>query len=92
MVLLIGYIMLIIRGYETAYYAKDSFGFFIASGISTMFLIYFTINLGMVMGLLPVVGIPLPFFSYGGTALVVNYMAIGLLNSIRGSRGHLLYS
>lgn len=90
-VILVAYILLIIRGFETAYYAKDPFGFFIATGISVMFLVYFSINLGMVMGLLPVVGIPLPFFSYGGTALVVNFMAIGLLNSVRGARGHLLY-
>ncbi len=91
LIVLLAYVLLIIRGFETAYYAKDSFGFFVASGISGMFLIYFSINLGMTMGLLPVVGIPLPFFSYGGTALVVNFLSIGLLNSIRGARGRLLY-
>jgi len=89
--LLFLYLLLILRGYEIAYYAKDDFGFFLATGISTMFLLYLSINIGMTMGLMPVVGIPLPFFSYGGTALLTNFISIGILNTIKIRRYKLFY-
>lgn len=85
------YILLIIRGFETAYYSKDIFGTLLAIGISVMFLLYVSINIGMTMGLMPVVGVPLPFFSYGGTALLSNFIAVGLLISIRKHRFSLFY-
>ncbi len=90
-ILLLLYMILIIRGLETAYYAKDLFGTLIATGISIMFLLYLTINIGMTMGLMPVVGIPLPFFSYGGTALLSNFISVGLLINIRMRRFELFY-
>ncbi len=85
------YLVLIVRGFETAYIAKDSFSTLVATGISLMILLYVFINIGMTMGLMPVVGVPLPFFSYGGTALVSNFMAIGLLINIRMRRYRLFY-
>jgi rod shape determining protein RodA len=85
------YLLLIIRGYETAFYAKDEFGTLLSIGISTMFLLYVFINIGMTMGLMPVVGIPLPFFSYGGTALLANFICVGLLINVRMRRFILFY-
>lgn len=90
-VLLTLYTLIVLRGFETALYAKDDFGFLLATGISVMFLIYLSVNVGMAMGLMPVVGVPLPFFSYGGTALVTNFIGIGLLNNIRMRRYELFY-
>ncbi|HHN65529.1 MAG TPA: rod shape-determining protein RodA [Nitrospirae bacterium] len=91
LLLLSVYMVLIIRGLETAYYSKDVFGTLLAIGISVMFLLYVSINIGMTMGLMPVVGVPLPFFSYGGTALLSNFIAVGLLISIRKHRFTLFY-
>ena len=85
------YILLIMRGFETAFYAKDEFGTLLSIGISVMFLFYICINIGMTMGLMPVVGIPLPFFSYGGTALLANFICIGLLINVRMRRFILFY-
>ncbi len=91
LVLLLLYGIIIIRGLETAYYAKDLFGTFLAIAISTVFLFYLFVNVGMTMGLLPVVGIPLPFFSYGGTALLSNFISVGLLINVRMRRFELFY-
>ncbi len=91
LVLLLLYGIIIIRGLETAYYAKDLFGTFLAIAISTIFLFYLFVNVGMTMGLLPVVGIPLPFFSYGGTALLSNFISVGLLINVRMRRFELFY-
>ena len=51
-----------------------------------MFFFHFIVNVGMVMGIMPITGIPLPFLSYGGSALLTNMLAIGLLMSINGRR------
>jgi rod shape determining protein RodA len=58
----------------------------IAAGIAAMLFIHVTINCGMVMGILPVVGVPLPFISYGGTAMVTLGLALGILMSIAKSK------
>jgi len=72
--------------FETAQKAKDAFGRFLAMGITSLFFLHVTINMGMTLGLLPVVGLPLPFFSYGGSCMVVSLIAVGLLLSIRKKR------
>lgn len=89
--LLAVYAFLIIRGLDTAQKAKDEFGRILALGITFMFLLYCFINVGMTLGIMPVVGIPLPFMSYGGTALLSNYIAAGILISIRTRRFELFY-
>lgn len=73
---------LLLRGLVIAAKARDRFGMFVATGIVTMLLFHFFINVGMNMGIMPVTGIPLPFISYGGTSLLVAMIAIGLLESI----------
>lgn len=85
------YLLLIMRGLDTARKAKDDFGRLLALGITFMFSIYFFVNIGMTLGIMPVVGIPLPFMSYGGTALLSNYISIGVLINIRTRRFSLFY-
>ncbi len=90
-VLLFLYLALIFRGLDTARKAKDEFGSLLATGISFMFTIYFFINVGMTLGIMPVVGVPLPFMSYGGTSLLANFIAAGILINIRTRRFELFY-
>jgi len=90
-VLLLLYLSLILRGLDTARKAKDEFGSLLATGISFMFTIYFFINIGMTLGIMPVVGVPLPFMSYGGTSLLANFVAAGILISVRTRRFELFY-
>ena len=85
------YLILIMRGLDTARKAKDSFGRMLALGITFMFCIYFFINIGMTLGIMPVVGIPLPFMSYGGTALLSNFISVGVLMNVRTRRFTLFY-
>jgi cell division protein FtsW len=70
------------RGMRAAYRAPDEFGRFLALGISVMVLSQFLINLGVVLGMLPTKGIPLPFISYGGSSLIVMLLATGVLLSV----------
>lgn len=65
---------------------SNRFGILIVSGILGMFFYHFCLNVGMVMGIMPVAGIPLPFLSYGGSALITNMSAIGLLMSVHSRR------
>ncbi|MDI6729843.1 MAG: FtsW/RodA/SpoVE family cell cycle protein, partial [Thermodesulfovibrionales bacterium] len=60
-------------------------------GITAMFFVYFCVNIGMTLGIMPVVGVPLPFVSYGGTALLSNFIAAGILINIRTRRFELFY-
>lgn len=85
------YFLLIMRGLDTARKAKDSFGRMLAFGITFMFSVYFFVNIGMTLGIMPVVGIPLPFMSYGGTALLSNFISIGVLMNVRTRRFSLFY-
>jgi rod shape determining protein RodA len=91
-IMLLGvYLMLFLRGLDTAMRAKDEFGRLTALGITAMFFVYFCVNIGMTLGIMPVVGVPLPFVSYGGTALLSNFIAAGILISIRTRRFELFY-
>jgi rod shape determining protein RodA len=85
------YFILFMRGLDTAMKAKDEVGRYLALGVTAMFFIYFTVNIGMTLGIMPVVGIPLPFVSYGGTSLLSSYLAAGVLISVRTRRFELFY-
>jgi cell division protein FtsW len=76
------FVLLIGRGLKIAAQAEDRFGFLLAAGLTINFMIYATINMGVTMALLPVTGLPLPFVSYGGSALIANLLAVGILLSI----------
>jgi len=79
---LILFSLLIVRGLVIASQASTQFGRLLAGTLSLMFFVYVFVNIGMVTGILPVVGVPLPFLSYGGTALLTLGVASGLLMSI----------
>lgn len=80
--ILILFFVLTLHGLSIANRAPDDFGFFLASGISFSIFVGALINSGMVVGLLPTVGIPMPFISYGGSSLVFSSMGIGVLLNI----------
>jgi rod shape determining protein RodA len=80
--LLVLYALLIVRGLAIAARAHTQFGRLLAGAMSMMFFVYVFVNVGMVTGVLPVVGVPLPFMSYGGTALLTLGAACGILMSI----------
>jgi rod shape determining protein RodA len=69
-------------GFTVADHSRLKFGKLVAIGVTTTLFLYVFINIAMVMGLLPVVGIPLPFMSYGGTAMITLMLSMGLLSSI----------
>ena len=76
------YILLFLRMTNIAINSRDSFGSLLAVGISVMFGSYLIINIGINLGIIPVIGLPLPFISYGGSNLVSSLLSIGLLESI----------
>jgi cell division protein FtsW len=73
------------RGYGIAARAPEAFGRVVATGLTTSLVIYAVANIGMATGLLPVIGVPLPFVSYGGTAMVGSLAAVGVLLNIERS-------
>ena len=79
------------RALIIAVQARDYFGRMLASGIASMTIFHVLANLGMAVGLLPVVGIPLPFLSFGGSSLFMNIAAVGILQSIAMRRQKLLF-
>lgn len=85
------FITIIYRAIIIAYEARDFHGSILAAGIAIMIGFQMFINIGMTLSLMPVVGVPLPFLSYGGTALAVNMCAIGILQSIAMRRHKLLF-
>ena len=86
LILLSLYIILLIYGYAIAFRCRHQFGRLVAIGITTGFFLYFWINMAMVMGLVPVVGVTLPFISYGGTSLLTLMLCVGLLMNIHVHR------
>ena len=83
---IIMYVFFVSKCLYIAKTAKDQTGAIIASGITGIFLFHMVENIGMVMGLLPITGVPLPFISYGGSSLITNFMALGLLLNISSKR------
>ncbi|HJX07030.1 MAG TPA: rod shape-determining protein RodA [Actinomycetota bacterium] len=80
------YALLVWRAIRIAWLAKDPFGTYVAAGIASMFAIQMFVNVGMVIGIMPITGIPLPFLSYGGTSILASFAAVGLLQSIHMRR------
>ncbi len=76
------YGIVILRGYRLAAIARDGFAGLMAVGITTALFFHIMVNMLMTIGWAPVTGVPLPFLSYGGTALIVNCMQIGLLQNV----------
>jgi rod shape determining protein RodA len=88
--LIVLYMALILRGISIAHGTKDRLGCLIATGVVSMLSLYVILNIGMTIGITPVVGLPLPLFSYGGSSTLATMVAVGLLLNIRMRR--FLYS
>jgi rod shape determining protein RodA len=81
-VLLLLYLLVVWRGLKVVAIARDAFSAIVAGGIVFAFLFQVFVNVGMNIGIAPVTGIPLPFVSVGGSALIANLLAIGVLQAI----------
>lgn len=84
--LLLGFLLLIYRSFIIAAQAQTHFNRLMAAAVGMIFFTYSFVNIGMVIGILPVVGVPLPFISYGGTAMITLGLALGVLMSISCAR------
>ncbi|MFZ2737733.1 MAG: rod shape-determining protein RodA [Burkholderiaceae bacterium] len=86
LLLIAAFIFLVLRGLTIAAQASTVFSRLLAGSVTLIFFAYAMVNMGMVAGLLPVVGVPLPFISYGGTAMVTLGLGLGILMSIARSK------
>jgi len=91
LLLLLLYFLLIWWGIDVAYKAKDHLGVFLAVGVVAMLVFYLTVNIGMTLGVAPVVGVPLPLMSYGGNSILTVMAGLGLLLNIKMRRFMLFY-
>ncbi|GIU96975.1 MAG: rod shape-determining protein RodA [Actinomycetota bacterium] len=78
--------VLLFRAFRIAYLSRDPFGSYLAAGVASMFAIQVFVNVGMTIGIMPITGIPLPFLSFGGSAMLVNCIAVGLLLNVHMRR------
>lgn len=85
-VLLALYLAFLMNGLSVAYQSHDKFGLLLALGLCTIFFWHVVINMGMVMGLLPIVGVPLPFLSYGGSSLITSIVSVAILTNIANKK------
>jgi len=90
-VLMFLYCFVVFRGLLIAYHAKDTYSRLLAGGLSATFFFYVFVNIGMVSGILPIVGVPLPLISYGGTSMVTLMVGFGILMSISRDKERLRY-
>ena len=84
------YLLLVLWALHVAQHARDQFGALLATGTAAIFFWQVTINIGMVTGVLPVVGIPLPLMSYGGSSVLTMMVGIGLLINVSMRRYSLM--
>lgn len=85
-VVLVMFLILFLRILKIAFSTKDEFLSLVVIGILSVYFIHFLINMGMVVGILPVIGIPLSFISYGGSSLIVNMLMLGIVENIYRTR------
>jgi len=85
-VLLSLYGVLLWRAFRVAMLSRDPFGTYLAAGIASMLALQMFVNVGMNVGIMPITGIPLPFVSYGGSSLLLNFAAVGLLLNVHMRR------
>ncbi|HUW63845.1 MAG TPA: rod shape-determining protein RodA [Spirochaetia bacterium] len=89
--LLILFFVVLYRSVRIASLAKDQFGMLLASGVASMLFFHVLINVGAASGVMPVTGIPLPFFSYGGSAVMSDLAALGLLMAVHVQRQKIVF-
>ena len=90
-VILALYFLLLYRGVKTAQNARDKFGALLAAGITSMMAFHVMVNIGMTIGIMPVTGIPLPFMSYGVSALTTNLISVCILLNIQSRQQKLMF-
>lgn len=86
LVVIVLFLVLFLRILRLASFAKNEFLSMVIVGILTVFFVHFLVNIGMAIGILPVIGIPLPFVSYGGSSLLINMAMLGIILNIHRSR------
>jgi rod shape determining protein RodA len=84
--ILLLYFLILMRLIENAQQASDAPGTFIVMGVAAVLLFQIVVNVGMVVGLMPVTGIPLPLMSYGGSSILFTFLALGIVMNIRMRR------
>jgi len=82
LVLLFLFYIFVIRGIKIAMGSKDMLGTLLATGIVSMIVFHLLVNIGMAAGIMPITGIPLPFFSYGGSSMLSNMIGVGILLNV----------
>jgi rod shape determining protein RodA len=80
------YALLLWRSIRIAYLSKDPFGTYLATGVAIMFAVQMFVNIGMVIGIMPITGIPLPFLSYGGSSMLASCIGVGILLNVHMRR------
>jgi rod shape determining protein RodA len=86
LLVLLLYALLLWRAIRIAFLSKDPFGTFLAAGVAVMFAIQMFVNIGMVIGIMPITGIPLPFLSYGGSSMLASCLGLGILLNVHMRR------
>ena len=86
LLLILLYLIIIYRGLYIAAHSKENYGRLLAGALSLTFFVYLFVNTGMVTGMLPVVGVPLPLISYGGTSMVTLMVGFGLIMAVRSAK------
>ncbi len=89
--LLLLFFIVIYRGVYIATQAKDTYGTLLATGVVSMMTFHVLVNVGMTIGIMPVTGLPLPLFSYGGSSMLANMIAMGILQNIYIRRQKLIF-
>ena len=82
LVLVALYLLIVVQGISVSLKSRSQFGRLLAAGLMALFFLYVFINVAMVMGVVPVVGVPLPLLSYGGTAMLSLMFSFGLVLSV----------
>ncbi len=90
-ILLVLFFFVISRAVRVSGLAKDQFGMLIAAGVGSMLFFHVLVNIGMTIGVMPVTGIPLPFVSYGGSSMLTNSIAIGMLLNVYMRRHKIMF-
>jgi rod shape determining protein RodA len=85
-ILLILYAIFILNGLQIAYQSHDKFALFLVLGIMCVYFWHVVVNMGMVMGILPIVGVPLPFLSYGGSALITATLGVAIITNVANKK------
>jgi rod shape determining protein RodA len=85
-ILLVLYLVFLMNGLAVAYQSHDKFGVLVAFGIMSIFFWHIFVNMGMVMGMLPIVGVPLPFLSYGGSSLMTSILSVAIMTNIANKK------